>query len=584
MKKFQSLLFLCLWVLFATACSGQTTPTPTIPPLDIPSEPEITHTPLTSPTAEKPPTPTTTTAPTPTPVPEVTPVNEADIVDILWLWTDISAGQPVTQTLVPNPEKYSMVLRSDGLVNIQADCNSVGGTYTLDGRTLTITLGPSTKAYCGDASLDQTFLEALGMVNQVGLEDGRLQLYLADNDGLMNWQNGGSALEETTVTPTVEPDTVTAVTPQATAIITAEDVLLDKVWQWTSFTSPQDGPQEIAEPERYQIRLGSNGRVFIQADCNTGGGVYSLDETTLSIVPGPLTAAACPEESQAEEFLQYLSAAALWFMDGDDLLFDLKFDSGTMRFQAAPDSALAESAAANSSSAPADEGQNIQLNVQGVAQSYAWQVQEGEPFSADSGGTAIPAHILVTFDGEDPQEVLANNGRRLYIFPVQGYRNVAGDAAAVEIDRLEALMAEANGRVDTPDNPMPFLPSPLGFMDRWVQFTDLNFTQGMGVRYVSDSPNRQAIGPWTNETTAYYYQGLSQDGKFYVSLVWPVETETLPATFEETAEDVKAQATNPSTYDAYLQEIKTTLNDLPPSAWQPDLDKLDIMIASLVIK
>ena len=53
---------------------------------------------------------------------------------------------------------------------------------------------------------------------------------------------------------------------------------------------------------------------------------------------------------------------------------------------------------------------------------------------------------------------------------------------------------------------MPLLPPPSSFMDRWVQFRDQAFGVGQGVRYVSDSPFRQQIGAWTNETTDYYYE------------------------------------------------------------------------------
>jgi heat shock protein HslJ len=41
----------------------------------------------------------------------------------------------------------------DGTVAIQADCNRVGGTYTLDGSGIAIELGPSTMAACPEGSL-----------------------------------------------------------------------------------------------------------------------------------------------------------------------------------------------------------------------------------------------------------------------------------------------------------------------------------------------------------------------------------------------------------------------------------------------
>jgi heat shock protein HslJ len=401
-----------------------------------------------------------------------------------------------------------------------------------------------------------------------------------------------------TATMTPKPTAVPAATPTATAVrptatplettpttelATAE--IVDVVWEWVGFTNPATGPEEIAEPDRYQITLGADGRFFMQADCNTGSGTFTLDGGGVTLTPGPLTAAACPADSLADDFVRYLSAAAIWFRDGDDLMMDLQYDSGTMRFRAATqDSATGDGVdpavdfkAEQDVTSAEIAATHISLDLQGLAQSFAWQAV---PSSSSEG---VPAHILVTFGGEDAQEVLANNGRRLYIFPVERYQDLAGNVAIVEVERLQALIDEANGRANAPQNPMPLLPPPLSFMDRWVQFADLNFRQAAGVRYIADTPNRQAIGPWTNETTAYYYQGLSADGRYYVSLIWPVGTDALPNTFEEAPDDVKAQATNPATYDAYLRDTRDLLNSLSPSEWHADLRKLDAMIASLIL-
>jgi hypothetical protein len=44
---------------------------------------------------------------------------------------------------------------------------------------------------------------------------------------------------------------------------------------------------------------------------------------------------ACGPDSQDAEFLKELDAAALYFMDGPNLMIDLFADSGTMTFQRA---------------------------------------------------------------------------------------------------------------------------------------------------------------------------------------------------------------------------------------------------------
>jgi heat shock protein HslJ len=45
-----------------------------------------------------------------------------------------------------------------------------------------------------------------------------------------------------------------------------------------------------------------------------------------------MTMAMCPPESLSDRFVQYLNEAAIYFYDGENLLFDLPADSGTMTF------------------------------------------------------------------------------------------------------------------------------------------------------------------------------------------------------------------------------------------------------------
>ena len=73
----------------------------------------------------------------------------------------------------------------------------------------------------------------------------------------------------------------------------------------------------------------------IRADCNQASGSYTTDGTeesgSISIELGPVTLAECGPDSLYQEFLQDLGAAAIYFFNEGDLMFDLKFDSGTMR-------------------------------------------------------------------------------------------------------------------------------------------------------------------------------------------------------------------------------------------------------------
>ena len=110
-----------------------------------------------------------------------------DITDITWQWASLVETAPAAQSVVPDPENYTLTLGSDGVLSIKADCNGVGGSYTLEGESLTIELGPSTTAFCGEQSLDVQYLELLGSVASHTVEDGRLMLVLKDGAGQMTF-------------------------------------------------------------------------------------------------------------------------------------------------------------------------------------------------------------------------------------------------------------------------------------------------------------------------------------------------------------------------------------------------------------
>jgi heat shock protein HslJ len=111
----------------------------------------------------------------------------ADIKDITWQWAALVENQPAAQSVVPDPENYTLLLNADGTLSIQADCNMVGGSYTVDGDSLTLELGPSTMAYCGEQSLDTMFLELLTNVESYTIESDQLVLSLQNDAGEMTF-------------------------------------------------------------------------------------------------------------------------------------------------------------------------------------------------------------------------------------------------------------------------------------------------------------------------------------------------------------------------------------------------------------
>jgi len=111
-----------------------------------------------------------------------------DFIDSTWQWASLFENEPASQSVVPNPENYTLTLNNDGSMNIQADCNMVSGSYSVDGNSFTLVLGPSTMAFCGEESLDLMFNELLSKVENYTIENDQLVLNLKNDAGKMTFK------------------------------------------------------------------------------------------------------------------------------------------------------------------------------------------------------------------------------------------------------------------------------------------------------------------------------------------------------------------------------------------------------------
>lgn len=110
------------------------------------------------------------------------------LTDVLWAWNELI--EPDGQSLIINPDSYTLKFFPDGSLNIVADCNTGSGTYTLDGNAMTIQVGVMTQAACGDDSLHDPYLQYLNQVVGYNLADGYLALILADEAGQLGFYIG----------------------------------------------------------------------------------------------------------------------------------------------------------------------------------------------------------------------------------------------------------------------------------------------------------------------------------------------------------------------------------------------------------
>jgi heat shock protein HslJ len=113
-----------------------------------------------------------------------------DLVGPTWQWTASTTTVPASQSVTPDPENYTITFASDGTYSAKADCNSLGGSYTTSGSSITIEAGPSTLVACPEGSQADVFTAGLFAATSYSIADDELTLTTAD--GTMTFSKASS--------------------------------------------------------------------------------------------------------------------------------------------------------------------------------------------------------------------------------------------------------------------------------------------------------------------------------------------------------------------------------------------------------
>jgi uncharacterized protein YjbI with pentapeptide repeats len=202
--------------------------------------------------------------------------------------------------------------------------------------------------------------------------------------------------------------------------------------------------------------------------------------------------------------------------------------------------------------------------------------EEGAP---DSPGWLVwPEHVQITFASvrEPGSPRIGSMGPfthpQIMVFPAHQY-GLMSDFAQDEIENLEALL---EARPPASPDTLPLLPLINAAQVIHSQARYLDFQNGSGVRFLTQYS--QDIYPIVNQHLFYTFQGLTQDGAYYVAAAFPIDAAGLPD--EPDISDWNAFSAG---YQDYLTATVSQLDALASDEFEPDLALLDRVIQSLSI-
>jgi hypothetical protein len=119
-----------------------------------------------------------------------------------------------------------------------------------------------------------------------------------------------------------------------------------------------------------------------------------------------------------------------------------------------------------------------------------------------------------------------------------------------------------------------------------AQVQGINFQNGRGLRYLTQAG--QAAAPINNSGLFYYFQGLSEDGSYYIAAILPTGASYLVADENPTSplpvDGIPFDFENFDAVPRYFETMTTTLNESSPTEFTPSIEVLDEFVESFLIQ
>jgi heat shock protein HslJ len=182
-------------------------------------------------------------------------------------------------------EAAALKFQPDETVTGSTGCNSFAGTYSSDGDSVSIELGPVTQRACVDPAAEaqeRALLEGLPTVTRFEITDdgeARSLVLGSDDADLFRYDEAVGELAGT-------------------------------AWQVTGVNNGRGGVETTAATSELTLEFGDDGTVSGFAGCNRFTGRVEADGDEVELGPLATTKMACPDEAASALESQYLAALA----------------------------------------------------------------------------------------------------------------------------------------------------------------------------------------------------------------------------------------------------------------------------------
>jgi hypothetical protein len=239
-------------------------------------------------------------------------------------------------------------------------------------------------------------------------------------------------------------------------------------------------------------------------------------------------------------------------------------------------------AAPDATPAPTTENQepaDVSVSYQGASFSIPGTLASGAnaqsttdvelPFTNPGYGD-MPEHIKFTLENY----AVPTRPAYVMVFPAEAYAQYTEQTG-----QTVAALKELPESVDT-------LSPPLLEYSLYAQAKVLPFQNGRGLRYLTQV--MQAPLPLNNQEMFYWFSGVTGDGKFHISAIFPAGASFLPTSGDIAAAVPAGGVPFPNDFDIdqitqYFDQVKQKLDGAGANSFTPSLEALDALVESLQV-
>ena len=204
----------------------------------------------------------------------------------------------------------------------------------------------------------------------------------------------------------------------------------------------------------------------------------------------------------------------------------------------------------------------------------------------DQTGTSwdvAPAHLQITLHSYLLESSF--HVPQIFVYPAQDYA-VVNQKAAESIKRLKGILASPNAQYT--DDVLPYIPFINAGQVFAAQEKILQFNGGSGLRIVTQYASD--VSPINNGGLFYHFEGLTNDGKYYIVAILPTNLPFLPVDNNPNSPVPSGGIAFPhnnasgSDFENYFKQVTNRITSTASDQFNPPMNALDALIQSISIQ